>query len=216
MTYKTSYLKEIEGYFLSLMGKGIMLSSKDYHLIRNWRKRKIPKEIVFKGIRNAFSAGLMEKKGTDRALSLSQVASYVEEEIRDYRITAGDESSEEKDSGHKRLAGMVERLNNLVKSEKREMVRRHYLKARNKLMQLLHSRRDNIYGVIEEIEEDFYNDFFGALPEKEQDKIKTEAERRISGRARQMTEKARRDSLLSFRNELLKREYRLSNILGDD
>ena len=216
MAYKTSYLKEIEGYFLSLMGKGIMLSSKDYDLILNWRKRKIPKEIVLKGIRNAFSAGLMEKKGADRAISLSQVASYVEEEISDYRITAGGESSEGMDSGHKKIAGIIERLNNIIKSEKREMVRSHYLKARNKLLQLLHAKRDDVYEVLEQIEEDFYNDFFGTLPKKEQDKIKMEAERKISGRARQMTEKARRDSLLSVRNELLKREYGLSNILGDD
>jgi len=216
MAYKTSYLKEIEGYFLSLMGKGIMLSSKDYNLILNWRKRKIPKEIVFKGIRNAFSTGLMEKKGADRALSLSQVASYVEEEIRNYRITAGDESSEAMDSGHKRVSGIIKRLNNTIKSEEREIVRSHYLRARNKLLELLHSKRDDIYEVLEEIEEDFYNDFFEALPDKEQDKINTEAELRVSGRARQMTEKARRDSLLSFRNELLRREYGLSNILGDD
>ncbi|HWP92791.1 MAG TPA: hypothetical protein VNN20_11425 [Thermodesulfobacteriota bacterium] len=193
-----------------------MLSSKDYDLILNWRKRKIPKEIVFKGIRNAFSAGLMEKKGGDRALSLSRLASYVEEEIRNYRITAGDESSEEMEPGHKRVSGIIERLNKTIKSEKRETVRGHYLKARNKLLELLHSKRDDIYEVLEEIEEDFYNDFYEALPEKEQDKINTEAERRVSGRARQMTEKARRDSLLSFRNELLKRHYGLSNILGDD
>ncbi len=216
MAYKTSYLKEIEGYFLSLMGKGIMLSSKDYDLILNWRKRKIPKEVVFKGIRNAFSAGLMKKKGAGRALSLSQLASYVEEEIRNYLITAGDESSEEMEPGHKTVSGIIERLNNTIKSEKRKTVRSHYLKARNKLLELLHSKRDDIYEVLEEIEEDFYNDFYEALPEKEQDKIKMEAERRVSDRARQMTEKARRDSLLSFRNELLKRQYGLSNILGDD
>ena len=50
MGNNSDYIKEVENYFLSHAGKGIMLSSADYNLIKEWKGRKVPKEVVLKGI----------------------------------------------------------------------------------------------------------------------------------------------------------------------
>lgn len=54
MGNNSDYLKDIEKYFHSLAGKGIMLSSMDYSLILEWRNKEIPKEVILKGINRAF------------------------------------------------------------------------------------------------------------------------------------------------------------------
>ena len=65
MEQDSNYVKDIEKYFLSLAGEGIMLSSMDYNLILEWRNNEIPKEVVFKGINRAFEK---EKLGALRPL----------------------------------------------------------------------------------------------------------------------------------------------------
>lgn len=72
----SEYIKEIETYFLTLAGEGIMLSSFDYSLIQDWKKRDIPKEIVYKGISRAFTEKGGNKKngsGTPRSLGTARV-----------------------------------------------------------------------------------------------------------------------------------------------
>ena len=46
MEHDSNYVRDVEKYFLSLAGEGIMLSSMDYSLILEWKNKEIPKEVV--------------------------------------------------------------------------------------------------------------------------------------------------------------------------
>ena len=217
MAYKSSYTKDIEDYFLSLAGKGIMLSSKDYDLISNWRKRKIPKEVILKGIRKAFDERMGGLSDNRLLPKLNGVAPFVEEAIKNYQISLGRESVSELESDKKDVIQQIaERLSTIIKSETREKVKRHYIETRKRILGLLNSDIEDVFKLIRAIEEGFYQDFFEALSKTEQNRIMMEAEQRISKKARFMTEQARRESVLSFRNEILKREYKLKSIVAGD
>ncbi len=216
MTYKSSYVKEIEEYFISLVGKGIMLSPKDYDLILNWKKKKIPKEVVFKGISKAFDQNYSEKSNDRFLPSLYQIASVVEEAIGSYRANAREEPSSELDSDEVVVQKIVERLNEIIKSESRGKVRGNYIHARKRILALINRDSGHTSKTIEQIEEDFFEDFFRSLSKTEADKIMLEAEDKGNRRSRFMTERARRESVISFRNETLRRKYGLKNIVSDD
>jgi hypothetical protein len=216
MTYKSSYVKDIEEYFLSLAGKGIMLSSKDYDLILSWKKKKIPKEVVFKGISKAFDQSF-NKKSNDRFLpSLCQVVSFVEEVIGSYQATIGMESSGELDSCKVLIQKIVERLNEIIKSEKRGNVRGNYIHARKRILALINRDDEDTFKTIEQIEKDFFENSFQSLSQTERDKIMPEAENRVNRSSRFMTERARRESVMSFRNQILRKKYGLKNIVSGD
>ena len=81
----SEYIKEIESYFLTLAGEGIMLSPIDYSLIQDWKKRQVPKEVVLKGINRAFSETGTKSKGAGLPpRSLKHCVSYVEKCIEEY------------------------------------------------------------------------------------------------------------------------------------
>jgi hypothetical protein len=215
MTYKSSYVKEIEEYFLSLVGRGIMLSSKDYDLIINWKKSKIPKDVVFRGISRAFAQNL-NVKGSDRFLpSLGQTISFVEEAIRSHQAGAG-KYREGLDLHEAVIQKTVERLNEIIKSEKRENVRANYIRARKRLLALNRKRSEEIFKFLGQIEDDFIETFFTGLPDDEKAEIMIEAEDKARRRARFMTERARRESISSFRNEILREKHGLKKIASDD
>lgn len=216
MAYKSSYVKEIEEYFISLVGKGIMLSPKDYDLILNWKKKKIPKEVVFKGISKAFDQNFSEKSNDRFLPSLYQIASVVEEAIGSYRANAREEPSAGLDSDEVVVQKIVERLNEIIKSESRGKVRGNYIHARKRILALINRDSEHTSKTIEQIEEDFFEDFFRSLSKTETDKIMLEAEDKGNRRSRFMTERARRESVISFRNETLRRKYGLKNIVSDD
>ncbi|MGH7808473.1 MAG: hypothetical protein ACRENT_10325 [Thermodesulfobacteriota bacterium] len=215
MTYKSSYVKDIEEYFLSLAGKGIMLSSKDYDLIVSWKKKKIPKEAVFRGISRAFGQRLNIKSNDRFSPSLCQAVSFVEEARRSYQASTG-ESGGEADLHEAVIQKTAERLNEIIKSEKREHVRANYIRARKRLLTLSNKGDEGLFKIIEQIEEDFIGTFFKALPNNEREEIMLEAEDKAKRRSRFMTERARRESISSFRNEILRKKYGLKNIASDD
>ncbi|HEX3034400.1 MAG TPA: hypothetical protein VHT73_04595 [Thermodesulfobacteriota bacterium] len=216
MAYKSSYIKEVERYFLSLVGRGIMLSSKDYDLIANWRKRGIPKEVVFRGISNG-TQSFKEKKSDDKfPQSLIYLASSVEEEISNYWRDRKDNSP---GSGLKKndiIKKVVERLADIIKSEKRQSVRKHYIAVRKKVMNLTDSKEDDAFRELERVEGEFYELFFRDLTEPERERIKQRAESMVAGRSRFMTARVYEESILSVRNEILKKDYKLMGIISDD
>jgi hypothetical protein len=75
---------------------------------------------------------------------------------------------------------------------------------------------EGLFKIIEQIEEDFIETFFKALPNNEREDIMLEAEDKAKRRSRFMTERARRESISSFRNEILRKKYGLKNIASDD
>ena len=191
-----------------------MLSPKEYELIMKWKSRGVPKEVVFKGISRAIDnyRKKIERSGFPR--SLIYCASFIEEEIKNYSYRSQTESAMIELKPNDFIQRVVNRLANLIASEKREMIRRHYIEARKKVSDLINLNDEGIFKMLEEIEEEFYESFFQSLTESEQERIISKAEEMISKRSRFMTERARRESVLAFRNEILERDYELKSIIS--
>jgi hypothetical protein len=205
-------VKAIEGYYLKLKGEGIMLSPKEYDLIVNWRAKSVPKELVIMGIRRAFDKGFTDGQDRKRNFrSLTQCAAYVEELIREYKSSQQSVPGEANYGDKDTVTLILDKLNRILASEKRDLVRKHYIKSRKRVLDLLKQDRSDIFRVLREIEGDFFEDFFQSIPEEDRKKIMQEAETNISKRERFMIKRAQLESLISFRNELLIREFQLIN-----
>src|SRR5574341_1203534 len=154
MTYKNTYVKDVENYFLYHVGKGIMLSPKEYELIIKWKSRGVPKEVVFKGIIRAIDnyKKKIEKSGFPR--SLIYCASFIEDEIKNYSYRSQIESAVIELKPNDLIKRVVNGLANLIASEKREMIRRHYIEVRKKVSELISLNDEGIFKMLEEIEEE--------------------------------------------------------------
>jgi len=215
MAYKNSYINDVQNHFLFLIGRGIMLSPRDYDLIVKWKRRGVPKEIIYRGINKALE-NLKKKKGSVQfPRSFSECAPYIEEEIRNY--SSGRENKSSIELGRSDLIEKVaDRLAAIIRSEKREEIRKHYIEARKRVLGLMNSGQD-IFKSLESIEEDFYEIFFQTLTQEEKERIEHMAEGMIDKkRERLMSEKARGESVSSFRNEILRRDYELNNVFSYD
>ncbi len=190
-----------------------MLSPKDYDLIVKWKRRGIPKEVIYIGINKALF-NLRKKKAADRLpRSIWECASSIEEEIKNYWSGKKTKSSIELDRGDF-IEKVAERLSAKIKSEKRERIKRHYIQIRTMVLDLTNSNED-VFKALENIEEESYETFFQTLPHGEKERIEQMAEGMIDKkRGRLMTERAYRESVLSFRNEILKRDYELRNVFS--
>lgn len=206
------YIKDIESYFLTLAGEGIMLSPLDYSLIQDWKKREVPGEIVLKGINRAFSESGVQGKAAPR--SIKHCAGYVEACIEEYCPPEREKTSGRKAGSSVPDSDAAGRLAQLINDEKTPPVREYYTKLRKKLLAIGKNSGDmNVSGIIE-IERESLEEFFSGLPEKEREKIGSAAEEMIKKRARYMTESAYDESLVSFRNEILAKKYGIKCIIS--
>ena len=214
MTYKNTYVKDVENYFLYHVGKGIMLSPKEYELIMKWKSRGVPKEVVFKGISRGIDnyKKKIERSGFPR--SLIYCASFIEEEIINYSYRSQIESAMIELKPNDFIEKILDRLVKIIMSEKREDIRNHYIEARKEIALMRDSEEEDIFKALENIENQFYESIFQNLQQTEKERINSEAENMISKRSRSMTEKARRESVLAFRNEILARDYELKSIIS--
>lgn len=192
-----------------------MLSPRDYDLIVRWKRRGVPKEIIYRGINKALE-NLKKKKGSSQfPRNFSECAPSIEEEIRNYWSVKEGKSGVEL-GRNDLIEKIAERLASIIKSEKREEIRKHYIEARKRVLGLMNSGKD-IFKSLENIEEEFYEVFFQTLPQEEKERIEQMAEGMIDKkREHLMSEKARCESISSFRNEMLRRDYELKNIFSYD
>ena len=211
MTENGHYIKDVERYFISLAGEGIMLSSGDYALISELRDRKVPKEVVLRGINHAFKKlNVEDDKGKNRIRSMRQCYSFIEEIIDEYSPVKERGISEEADREH---MGIVEeaaqRLSDFINEEKKVNIRNYYIMLRSKVLELERVEEDNALGTIISLEADCLEQFFNSLTDEERLSITRDAELRVKGRGRYMTEKAFAESVISFRNEIIHNKYGL-------
>jgi len=217
MENNSNYVKEIEKYFLSLAGEGIMLSSMDYSLILKWKNKEIPKEVILKGINRAFVEGKSrDTQGSKSLRNLKQCAQYVENSIDEYSPIIGKNlnraESLDTDCG---FDIVVERLNNYIKSEKEGIAKCYYLNMKEKLLASIDINSNNALSLSANIEEESLEELFGNLSEAEKLEINNEAKSKLGSRARHMTQRALNESLISFRNEILGDRYSLKSILSE-
>ena len=211
------YIKEIEAYFLTLAGEGLMLSSIDYSLIQDWKKRQVPKEVVLKGINRAFSESGVKSKGAGVSpRSLKHCVSYVEKCIEEYGpLIKKGRSGRDKESKPGGIKGDIEeRLERFINDEKEQSIRDYYIRLRKKVLGLDNAGGANYFPDIMELERESLEEFFRGLPDNEREKISSEAEKMIEDRARYMTRSAYGESLVSFRNEILGKKYGIKCIIS--
>ncbi len=218
MTDSGGYIRDVEKYFLSLAGEGIMLSSEDYTVISKLRDRQIPKEVVLRGISRAFEKlNADDDDGKNRVRSMKQCSSFIEESIEEYSPLKERKISEESNKEHTGIIGeAAQKLGGYINEEKRTDVRDYYIMLRNRVLDLEGAPEENVLGRILSIEADCLEKFFNALPEEERSTIALDAETRVKGRGRYMTEKAFSESVISFRNEIIHNKYGVKYLYSYD
>lgn len=215
MEHGPEYIKEIESYFLTLAGEGIMLSPIDYGLIQDWKKRQVPREVVLKGINRAFSESGTKSKGAGVSpRSLKHCAGYVEKCIEEYGPQVTERKSKRESRPGSDDMEVSERLERFIHDAKTPALRDYYIKLRKMVLGLKKSGSANYLLDIMELETKSLEEFFRALPDKEREKIGSEAEKMIKDRARYMTKDAYEESLVSFRNEILEKKYGIKCIIS--
>lgn len=216
MSRGPEYIKDVEEYFISLAGEGIMLSSIDYDLIRGWRERDFPVDVVLMGIKRAFSdRGHRNGPGGGTIRGLRHCADYIESCADEYGV-----GTERRAAGGKNEAARVrdaesvpEKLGRLIESERNAVARKYYIDLRMSMLRQSASGAEGGGISAAEAEEQAMERLFGSLPEKEREKILRAAGDLIGDRARRMTEKAYRESLISFRNEIVSKKYSIKSVI---
>lgn len=204
------FVRDIESYYLKLKGEGIMLSPKEYDLILNWRAQSVPKEIIIRGIRRAFERGFIDDQDRRRNFrSLTQCAVYVDELIREYKSSREPDLNEVKRGNKEMILSAAERLNKIISHEEREAIRTHYIRSRKKILDLIKEGEADVFNRLRQIEADFYEGLFQNMSEMDKGRLIEQAEAHLNRRERFMTERARGESLVSFRNEVLIKELGL-------
>lgn len=217
MTEGGGYIKDVERYFISLAGEGIMLSSEDYAIISELRDKQVPKEVVLRGINRAFQKLNEEDDKGKRIRSMRQCYSFIEESIEEYSPLKERKVSAEASSEHTGVVGeAVQKLSGYINEEKRANVRDYYIMLRNKILELEVAPEDNALGSIISIEADCLESFFNELPEEERSSIELDAENSLKERGRYMTDKAYSESVISFRNEIIHNKYGLRFLYSYD
>lgn len=215
MSGDPDYIKDVEKYFLSLAGEGIMLSSMDYSLIGGWKDRDVPKEIVLRGINRAFAdAGIKDKSDARVPKSIRHCAEYVEKCIEGYGHHNLENSlGRVRDAGPRGIVQeTAEKLSRVIDGEKSEELRNYYIKLRMNILMLGDSGTENLLKRIIGLEEECMEEFFRALSESEKKEIVSDAEFLLKDRARHMTDDAYRESMISFRNEILANRYGIKSV----
>ena len=217
MTEGGGYIKDVERYFISLAGEGIMLSSQDYAIISELRDKQVPKEVVLRGISRAFQKLDEEDDKGMRIRSMRQCYSFIEESIEEYSPLKERRISEEASREYKGIVGeAAQKLSGYINEEKRANVRDYYIMLRNRILELEEAPEDNVLGSIISIEADCLESFFNELPEEERSLIEHDAENRLKERGRYMTGKAYSESVISFRNEIIHNKYGLRFLYSYD
>ena len=213
MGNNSDYIKEIEKYFLSLAGKGIMLSSMDYSLIAEWKNKEIPKEVVIKGINRAFQKQKSADGGDVSSIrNIKQCAVYVEQSVIEYSPVIGKkvERVQTKDSDNV-VNSIVEALNHCINNEYSKRNKDYYIDLKQNLLSV---DEENPMSHISDIEEGALEKYFMSLDQSARDEIIEEAREKLGYRARHMTDAAIEESIISFRNEILASKYNLKSLLS--
>ena len=213
MGNNSEYIKEVEKYFLSLAGKGIMLSSMDYSLIAEWKNKKIPKEVVFKGINRAFQKHKSADGREESSIrNIKQCAAYVEQSVIEYSPVIGkkNDRTKIKDSDNT-ASSILEALNHYINNESCKRNKDYYIDLKQNLLSV---NEENPLSHISNIEEMALEKYFMGLDQSARDEIVQDAREKLGDRARHKTEAAIEESIISFRNEILAGKYDLKSLLS--
>ncbi len=204
------YIKSIEKYFLTHMGKGIMLSYSDYELIQDWKKRNIPADVIIEGIKDAFS----DTKNFDiinnktRIRNLKSIKSYIADSIDIYTKTKADNASKDSFTESKYKDRVIEAINSYIAGVNDERILSEIRSYKDFLINLDKLNEFQEFEIMTTREKQLYDKIFNLLSQAEKNKILREADNKIDNRGG-LTEQAYNKSLISFRNTIIKSMFSL-------
>jgi len=210
MSFNSNYIKDIETFFLRHRGNGVMLSSRDYNLIKEWQNKGIPKEIVFKGISNAI------EDDAENIKNLYKCGPFVYSLYRAIRHSSRSENEITVTGKNGQLERIFNKIDVLLLKEKRENVKQIYLDFRYRILQLSNRNADVIFSELNQMEYEFFDKCFHQLSYNERSILINEAESMIPKNARFISKNDRNDSITAFRNELIVKKYSIVNIFEYD
>ena len=208
MFKEDTYIKSIENYFLTHLGKGIMLSYGDYELISRWKDKNIPIEIIKEGIKKAFSEFNSFNKDT-KIRNLNAISSYVEKSIKTYlEIQALDYNIVDDDSLNNSINNITGLINDNIKDIQDKRVLEVILDYKNSILNLSSNKDPETFKIISDKQNKVYDNIFNLLSESDKNNILTKCESKLK-QSSNITRQAYQKSIISFRNELIKAKFNL-------
>ena len=200
-------IKDIEKYFLDLSQKGIMLSSRDYHLITVWIEKGISKEDILKGIRKTF-----QSKDIKKIRNLSDCSEFVElsKSKKDPKLkTNKTKITEINPDNDNYLLQILSNFNNLIQNNSKPELNDFYKRINDKLKYFINNNNDEIFSNINKLEEEFFLNFPEKLNTKDLKIFKTELNNFINSGNDYINEKSKNRALNKHSKNLI-----ITNYLG--
>ncbi len=207
MKTTSTIIKDIEQYFLNLSQKGIMLSSRDYHLITEWIEKGISKEQILKGIRDTF-----QSKDIKRIRNLFDCSELVElsltkKEARIKQIVS--RITEVNPDNNNYLVQILNNFNNLIQNNSKSELNNFYVIINDKLKHFINSNNDEMFSNINKLEEEFFLKFPEHLNAQDIANFKAEINNFINSGNDYINEKSKNKALNNYSKNFI-----ITNYLG--
>ncbi len=211
-----NFVKEVEKYFLERLGSGVMLSARDYVLIKNWEDKGADIETIKRGISLAFQ----NSKANIR--SVYQCRHFVENLLagKDIGIEEKEREEEKREKNFHyekqiaRLKRVIKKIDSLLKEEKKKEIKQVYSFYKTELSKLLCENKRDMFERLEEMESRFYEDFFNALDKNLALIIGKEARSLMPFNASFISKEVEEDSFKVLRNEVVKKKFGIPDFFG--
>ena len=208
-----NYIADIERYFLGLAGKGLMLSARDYGLIRDLGERSVSKEMVIKAIAYGFEQ--RKERGAKEPRGLFNIKDEIEDYLKTQSVKRKSNQTRPRNAAFARSSvteQILKRLDRIIVEEKREDIREKYRELRRRVRETDSPGSANIYKQFDLLWRDFVGDVFSGLSAEKQKQITAAALSRLPDKAKLYDEDARRKTLNAFRDEIVCETFGINNV----
>ena len=203
MKTTSTIIKDIEQYFLNLSQKGIMLSSRDYHLITEWIEKGISKEQILTGIRNTF-----QTKDINRIRNLYDCSELVERSS-EKKETVVTKTVQFNPDNNNYLVQILNNFNNLIQNNSKSELNNFYEIINDKLKHFINSNNDEMFSNINKLEEEFFLKFPGHVNVQDKANFKAEINNFINSGNDYINEKSKNKALNNYSKNFI-----ITNYLG--
>ncbi len=199
MSQSDTFVKDIENYFLTLCGKGVMVSSSDYYLISKWQDMGLSKERVIKGITDAF-----EQKTGKNIRSICDCKEQVE--------SSGSELNERRSVAAGSLEvrlyikDLSDNFNRLIKAERSSDLRKLHSEFKAGLLGLDVSEK-NVFEKVNEMEAEYFDRIYRCLYKVHSETFKDDVERFLASRDDYVNERSKEKLLHTYLKNLIIEKY---------
>ena len=189
-----------------------MLSARDYSFIRELGERCVPKETVIKAIASGFEE--KKRRGEKEPRSLFNMRPEIEQYIKLF--------SEEKISRQKSTSDcfaqsslierVIKRLDEAIAAESRSGIRKRYEELRYKVRREDRVNSSNPYKRLDCLRQEFMENIFNDLPQKQQNEIIDSVVDRLPEEAKFYDEDTRKETLNAFRDDIVSKNLGIRDV----